>query len=422
MGARPRCRPLPSRFCPVLWRIHQVAIMLDDETVVVGLITSLVAAVVGRLSDAVTDWTEAIASTISFSCLRWAAALVCCSEWDHDVEARMALLEREEAAVIYTRGKGQYLIDDDTLGGVHRWEEIGKAYGWSFEKTLAVSCLRFMFWHLLQPVTFFVSFYFYFDALSKFQRQIASLVLVNEALYCLMTCLCVRLNPAFLLVNVKDSDFMSIMIYVFTPNIYVMSCVAGGWPRKILSEKNIQRDMVVGLSMLVMYTGDYVAIIGLLVDLCKIPDFALKSYHDLPIPIAVGCASSLTPTTPTAIVRLIIVSGFCLLLCRCHPRLRVFLYGAAVHLEKSRDSLIVGWMLLFLLHQRMASEPYLYMVLLRGHLPDVRCFIFDLRQIIPRCTRLERRGRQRKGSASETGGTGSTGRHQGCTREGTREG
>ena len=282
-----------------------------DEKYLIALVTPLVAAVLGRISDAISDWTDSlVGSKFSSSSLEKAAALICCSEWDDDVEARVALLERERDSVRCTKGKGLFLIEPKLFSGQYGWEEIGKGYGWSFQKTLAVSSLRFFFWHLLQPLFFFVSFYFYFDVLSGTQFILACLVVANEALYFLAACACLWLNPAFLLANVKDSDFLMIVMYVFTPNYYVWGCFSGALTQSLENfcrnqKKNRKASspsswyeislrffsfLLVGSSVfflgvcaLEMAAADVSALVALILD---------YQFHNLPLPLGIGCTSS----------------------------------------------------------------------------------------------------------------------------------
>ena len=261
-----------------------------SEKYIIALVAPLVAAVLGRFADAVSDWSDALfGSNFSSPSLQKLAALLCCTDYDDDVEARLRLLVDQEETE--TKGKSKFTIDYKLWAGEYGWEEIGKEYGWTFEKTLAVSVLRLVFWHLLQPAFFFVSFYFYHDDLTHVQAILATMVIANEAVYCLATFACLLVNPAFLVANVKDSKFLFQLMYVCTPNNYVWFCFS--FKISTVLSNNHKRDggncwallflafgFVAVVVPIMMAAADISAIAALIID---------AQFHNLPLPLGIGC-------------------------------------------------------------------------------------------------------------------------------------
>lgn len=87
-------------------------------------------------------------------------------------------------------GGGQWAAARDAGTGLSPCDAVFQAVG------------RLIGWHLAQPVSYFVVFACAYQKLNSLQKWLGAAVAVREGLYVLMVLVCVRINPAFLLVDV----------------------------------------------------------------------------------------------------------------------------------------------------------------------------------------------------------------------------
>ena len=112
----------------------------------------------------------------------------------------------------------------------------------SLSIALGIGLFKMLFWHGLQPVLYFWVFADEFSSLQPLQQVLGCAVGVREALYLLSMLACVRLNPAFLLVDVfasvQDSQSKEVLggilggrsflaMYVIAPEKFVAVALFG---------------------------------------------------------------------------------------------------------------------------------------------------------------------------------------------------
>ncbi len=123
------------------------------------------------------------------------------------------------------------------------WVEARVAYGWSQNVAVFVGGVRFIFFHLLQPVAFSVAVAVYFTQLDDGQQGCMMLVLFNREIYYVISLLLAAvLRPSFLLVNLNITTLESlhyeptsircckyphIFAYITYPTMYVTNVAWG---------------------------------------------------------------------------------------------------------------------------------------------------------------------------------------------------
>jgi hypothetical protein len=117
------------------------------------------------------------------------------------------------------RGKGE--IEDEMS-----WDQAVAVQGWSRRMGVAVSVLRLVFWHWLQPAMYVTSLYAYWDQIDDMQQKLGLVVAAREALYPLLTLVALWRRPIFLLANLSSPEWrvQSYLLYVFMPEKFAARC------------------------------------------------------------------------------------------------------------------------------------------------------------------------------------------------------
>ena len=107
----------------------------------------------------------------------------------------------------------------------------GSEPGWA----LAAGLARLLLWHNLQPIVFCAVFEACWPELSSLQRTLGLLVALREVIYVALTLVCVRVNPAFLLVDTaatwRKEPLIALtftLVYVISPEKFVWLAVLCG--------------------------------------------------------------------------------------------------------------------------------------------------------------------------------------------------
>jgi|EP01047_Picozoa_sp_COSAG01_P005656 hypothetical protein len=130
---------------------------------------------------------------------------------------------------------GQIVVDegfpfDALLDKGSSWANALEANGQRPLSALAGAAVRLLLWHWLQPALYFAVLGCYWGEIDRWQRRFGVAVAVREAMYFATTLLALRLNPAFLLVDVpasvrNDETYTFLAMYVLAPEKFVASAV-----------------------------------------------------------------------------------------------------------------------------------------------------------------------------------------------------
>lgn len=85
------------------------------------------------------------------------------------------------------------------------WSKACEANGLNHGRSVLAGAVKFLFWHVAQPMSYFLVFSTYSPELGDAQVWLGCAVALREAVYLLMVLACVCVNPAFLLVDVGAS-------------------------------------------------------------------------------------------------------------------------------------------------------------------------------------------------------------------------
>lgn len=112
------------------------------------------------------------------------------------------------------------------------WEEARLAMRYTYNMAIAVSVLRLFFWHLAQPLLYFIVLYLYWDLISKAQFVLGCCVAVRESLYVVIIIAALFYRCPFLLANLssgwKRGDVLMstrlkrLMFFFATPERFVL--------------------------------------------------------------------------------------------------------------------------------------------------------------------------------------------------------
>eukprot|EP01084_Bolivina_argentea_P317306 550137_1 len=106
----------------------------------------------------------------------------------------------------------------------YSWSEATEHLGINKCAGFLISVIRLIFWHWMQPLLYWFVLFAYWDLLDNVQQILASIVAGREFIYFCLTCICVCVNPAFLLVDLIASFkeyYMGALIYLFAPEKYI---------------------------------------------------------------------------------------------------------------------------------------------------------------------------------------------------------
>ena len=113
---------------------------------------------------------------------------------------------------------------------------------------LAAAFARLLLWHNLQPAAYGLAFVASWDEISVLQRFLGVVVALREAIYVLLTLVCIRFNPAYLLVDTaatwRNDPYVALiftLLYVLSPEKYVWlpSCAAPPTRRRAATRRGI---------------------------------------------------------------------------------------------------------------------------------------------------------------------------------------
>lgn len=123
----------------------------------------------------------------------------------------------------------QQYLGDATL----TWRRARESMEINNQAAITIALIRLMFWHWLQPFLYGIILYGYWDLLDETQRVLGLIVLGREALYFLMTLVCIVVNPVFLLPDHKASwqrSKTAVMTYIFAPEKFVyLAIIKDDW-------------------------------------------------------------------------------------------------------------------------------------------------------------------------------------------------
>merc|ERR1712079_834192 len=92
----------------------------------------------------------------------------------------------------------------------------------------SVAAVRYIFWHLLQPVLYAFVLYAYWDLLDPGQQILGLCVAMREFVYVLECTIGLCVNPVYLLVDLKSSwneNAAYVAVYVISPEKYVFMSI-----------------------------------------------------------------------------------------------------------------------------------------------------------------------------------------------------
>ena len=116
------------------------------------------------------------------------------------------------------------------------WNVAIEANNMSQFGALVRGVIKVLFWHLVQPLLYFWVFSQAFSGLEPVQKILGTAVAVWEGFYAISVLLCVLVNPAFLLVEVRASvrdntgglgygSISFLVMYVIAPEKYVLDAL-----------------------------------------------------------------------------------------------------------------------------------------------------------------------------------------------------
>ena len=108
----------------------------------------------------------------------------------------------EQKPATFTMGD---LVNTDPANSTGKWARARAAKGMSQCGAVVRAAGRLVFWHVIQPLLYFIVFAMCSPELFGLQYWLGFLVGIREAAYLLLTLVCVGVNPAFLIVDVGAS-------------------------------------------------------------------------------------------------------------------------------------------------------------------------------------------------------------------------
>ena len=122
------------------------------------------------------------------------------------------------------------------------WTEARLALGLSVRQAIWSCGIKLLFWHWVQPLSYFTVFAWHYCSLSPTMQLFSRLVAYREAFYFVETVVAMSLNPAYLLLELDACNRSTCelwMLYVLAPHHYVTMCLlrsamAAGRGRKLI--------------------------------------------------------------------------------------------------------------------------------------------------------------------------------------------
>ena len=159
------------------------------------------------------------------------------------------------------------------------WDEARTMHGYSQCKAFMIGTIRFIFWHILQPISYLILLYIYHDALSNAQLILGCIIGIRESIYFSLLLIVLIMKPSFLLVDISadpgwGSFMLSLSLYIFAPDIFVYMILAESKLFKTSTHIWIHRAILI-----IFIIMNYCAIVALILGI------KMKS---LPIPLSIG--------------------------------------------------------------------------------------------------------------------------------------
>lgn len=106
------------------------------------------------------------------------------------------------------------------------WTDAVHAMGWAPRMGVAVSAIRLVLWHWMQPAVYSMALLAYWSDIGAAQQQLCLVVATREALYFALTLVALAYRPVFLLANLSSlrNRTFSWLVYVAAPEKYVALC------------------------------------------------------------------------------------------------------------------------------------------------------------------------------------------------------
>jgi hypothetical protein len=122
------------------------------------------------------------------------------------------------------------------------WTEARLALGLSVRQAIWSCGIKLLFWHWVQPLSYFTVFAWHYCSLSPTMQLFSRLVAYREAFYFVETVVAMSLNPAYLLLELDACNRSTCelwVLYVLAPHHYVTMCLlrsamAAGRGRKLI--------------------------------------------------------------------------------------------------------------------------------------------------------------------------------------------
>jgi len=108
------------------------------------------------------------------------------------------------------------------------WNEARRDYGYSECDAVLVGAAKYLFWHCMQPVAFFIVFYAYSGFLGWLQYSLALVVIVREMMYLALIHVGICACPAFLMIQPFTEREQGLRLtYFAVPYAVILQCLAG---------------------------------------------------------------------------------------------------------------------------------------------------------------------------------------------------
>lgn len=154
------------------------------------------------------------------------------------------------------------------------------SYKWSYKYAMIIATIRFLFLHLLQPITYLIVLSIYWSSLYELGRCLAMFVAVREVLFLFTIFYGLKKEGAYLLVNIQANAHPTLKIFSTIAYIAAIETfVSFDLIDTVITKDNCFEDQVFNFMVILMNIGNVCGIVGFIDGVW---------FHYIPLPLMMG--------------------------------------------------------------------------------------------------------------------------------------